>query len=192
MIEIIKYKTIEQALLITNNEICKFLELPTIKIHCSVLAQEAIAAAIKNYTQKQSHTQETQYIQSNIMQYNIQRIRKLSDNVQTTSTINISQKAHDKFEEYFKHHKDKALFIYLVKEKCGYTIQYKITAFSYIQRRKIQFIYFSAYTLAILKTQRAQFHNFSIDIIEDQFDSRLKFTIHNITQYCMCGAKFKL
>jgi nitrogen fixation NifU-like protein len=53
--DIIKGKTIEEALKITNNDVINLLGgLPQIKIHCSVLAQEAIAAAVEDYRKKSS------------------------------------------------------------------------------------------------------------------------------------------
>jgi nitrogen fixation NifU-like protein len=51
--EWLKGKTIDQALAIKNTEIVEELSLPPVKVHCSVLAEDAIKAAIKNYQQKQ-------------------------------------------------------------------------------------------------------------------------------------------
>ena len=45
-------KTLEEAEQIKNIEIAKYLELPPIKIHCSVLAEDAIKEAIKDYKSK--------------------------------------------------------------------------------------------------------------------------------------------
>jgi nitrogen fixation NifU-like protein len=50
--EWIKGKTIEQALAIKNTDIVEELALPPIKIHCSVLAEDAIKAAIGDYLKK--------------------------------------------------------------------------------------------------------------------------------------------
>ena len=50
--EWIKGKTIDQALQIKNVEIVEELELPPVKVHCSVLAEDAIKAAIKNFVDK--------------------------------------------------------------------------------------------------------------------------------------------
>ncbi len=50
--EWIKGKTIEQALAIRNTDIVQELSLPPIKIHCSVLAEDAIKAAIGDYLKK--------------------------------------------------------------------------------------------------------------------------------------------
>ena len=47
-------KTIDQALAIRNTDIVEELSLPPIKIHCSVLAEDAIKAAISDYQKKNS------------------------------------------------------------------------------------------------------------------------------------------
>ncbi len=52
--EWIKDKTIDEASTIQNTEIVKELSLPPVKIHCSVLAEDAIKAAIKDYRSKQT------------------------------------------------------------------------------------------------------------------------------------------
>jgi nitrogen fixation NifU-like protein len=51
--EWIKDKTLDEAMNIKNTEIVEELSLPPVKIHCSVLAEDAIKAAIKNYREKQ-------------------------------------------------------------------------------------------------------------------------------------------
>ena len=51
--EWLKGKTVEEALAIKNTDIVTELSLPPVKIHCSVLAEDAIKAAIANYQQKQ-------------------------------------------------------------------------------------------------------------------------------------------
>jgi nitrogen fixation NifU-like protein len=50
--EWVKGKTIDEALKIKNTEIVEELSLPPIKIHCSVLAEDAIKAAISDYKKK--------------------------------------------------------------------------------------------------------------------------------------------
>ena len=50
--EWIKGKTIDEAETIKNTDIAKHLALPPVKIHCSVLAEDAIKAAIKDFRQK--------------------------------------------------------------------------------------------------------------------------------------------
>ena len=49
----IRHKTIDQAFKLNNVEIVEELSLPPVKIHCSVLAEDAIKAAIKDYQNKQ-------------------------------------------------------------------------------------------------------------------------------------------
>ena len=54
--EWIKNKTVDEASMIQNTEIVKELSLPPVKIHCSVLAEDAIKAAIKDYQQKNAQS----------------------------------------------------------------------------------------------------------------------------------------
>jgi len=48
----LKGRTIDEALAIKNTEIVNELSLPPVKIHCSVLAEDAIKAAISDYKTK--------------------------------------------------------------------------------------------------------------------------------------------
>jgi len=52
--EWLKGKTVDEALQIRNTDIVNELSLPPVKIHCSVLAEDAIKAAIKDYKAKQA------------------------------------------------------------------------------------------------------------------------------------------
>ena len=58
--EWLKGKTLEEALTIKNVEIAKELELPPLKVHCSVLAEDAIKAAIADYRRKRQRSQADQ------------------------------------------------------------------------------------------------------------------------------------
>ncbi len=51
--EWVKNKKLDEAMEINNTEIVEELSLPPVKIHCSVLAEDAIKAAIKDYKNKQ-------------------------------------------------------------------------------------------------------------------------------------------
>jgi nitrogen fixation NifU-like protein len=51
--EWVKGKTLDEALAIQNTEIVEELSLPPVKIHCSVLAEDAIKAAIQDYRKRQ-------------------------------------------------------------------------------------------------------------------------------------------
>jgi len=55
--EWVKGKTVDEALDIKNTDIVKELSLPPVKIHCSVLAEDAIRAAIRDYKHKSGATQ---------------------------------------------------------------------------------------------------------------------------------------
>lgn len=50
--QLLKGKTLDEALSISNKSIVTELELPPVKIHCSVLAEDAIKAAIEDYKNK--------------------------------------------------------------------------------------------------------------------------------------------
>jgi nitrogen fixation NifU-like protein len=53
--EWVKGKTVDEALTIRNTDIVKELALPPVKIHCSVLAEDAIRAAIADYKGKREN-----------------------------------------------------------------------------------------------------------------------------------------
>ena len=50
--EHIKGKNINEAINITNSDIAKYLNLPPVKLHCSMLAEDAIKCAIKDFKKK--------------------------------------------------------------------------------------------------------------------------------------------
>lgn len=52
--EWVKGKTLDQALAIKNTDIAEELALPPVKIHCSILAEDAIKAAVADYKAKQA------------------------------------------------------------------------------------------------------------------------------------------
>src|SRR6188508_718153 len=56
--EWLKGKTVDEAMGIKNTAIVEELALPPVKVHCSVLAEDAIKAAIKNYQDKQDATEQ--------------------------------------------------------------------------------------------------------------------------------------
>ncbi|QVL32768.1 Fe-S cluster assembly scaffold IscU [Telmatocola sphagniphila] len=60
--EWLKGKTVDQALSIRNTEIVEELALPPVKVHCSVLAEDAIKAAIKNFQEKQTNVEASELV----------------------------------------------------------------------------------------------------------------------------------
>jgi len=57
--EWVKGKTVDQALQIKNTQIAEELALPPVKIHCSILAEDAIKAAVADYKSKHGAVVET-------------------------------------------------------------------------------------------------------------------------------------
>ena len=57
--EWVKGKTVDQALMIKNTQIAEELALPPVKIHCSILAEDAIKAAVADYKSKHGESIET-------------------------------------------------------------------------------------------------------------------------------------
>lgn len=55
--EWVRGKTVDEAMSIKNSEIAESLALPPVKIHCSVLAEDAIKAAVQDYRSKQATVQ---------------------------------------------------------------------------------------------------------------------------------------
>ncbi len=50
--EWVKGKSLDEAMAIKNSEIAEELELPPVKVHCSILAEDAIKAAVSDYKKK--------------------------------------------------------------------------------------------------------------------------------------------
>jgi nitrogen fixation NifU-like protein len=57
--EWVKGKSLDEALTIKNTDIAQELALPPVKIHCSILAEDAIKAAVQDYKAKHGTEQET-------------------------------------------------------------------------------------------------------------------------------------
>src|SRR6185295_11514764 len=57
--ELVKGKSVDDALKIKNSDIVEELSLPPVKIHCSVLAEDAIKAAIGDWKKRQGHGDQT-------------------------------------------------------------------------------------------------------------------------------------
>ncbi|XXQ67981.1 Fe-S cluster assembly scaffold IscU [Neisseriaceae bacterium B1] len=51
--EWVKGKSLDEALAIKNSDIAEELELPPVKVHCSILAEDAVKAAVADYKKKQ-------------------------------------------------------------------------------------------------------------------------------------------
>ena len=60
-VDMLKGKTIEEAKLIRDRDLAEALQLPPIKLHCSVLAEDSIKKAIENWEKKSEHRKHNQY-----------------------------------------------------------------------------------------------------------------------------------
>ena len=60
-LDMLKGKTIEEAKQIRDRDIAEALQLPPIKLHCSVLAEDSIKKAIENWEEKSEHRKHNQY-----------------------------------------------------------------------------------------------------------------------------------
>jgi len=60
-VDMLKGKTIEEAKLIKDKDIAEALELPSIKLHCSVLAEDSIRQVIENWENKLARRKHNQY-----------------------------------------------------------------------------------------------------------------------------------
>jgi nitrogen fixation NifU-like protein len=58
--EWVKGKTVDQAMTLSNKDVARELSLPPVKIHCSVLAEDAIKAAIEDFKKKRAARQDKQ------------------------------------------------------------------------------------------------------------------------------------
>ena len=61
-VDMLKGKTIEEAKQVKDKEIAEALELPPIKLHCSVLAEDSIKKAIEDWEKKKEHRQHNYYV----------------------------------------------------------------------------------------------------------------------------------
>jgi len=59
-VDMLKGKTVEEAKKIKDKDIAEALELPPIKLHCSVLAEESICKAIEDWESKTAHRKHNQ------------------------------------------------------------------------------------------------------------------------------------
>ena len=59
--ELIKGKTAEEAAALKNTDISSYLKLPPVKIHCSLLVEEAVKAALEDFNDKQKKIKEEEF-----------------------------------------------------------------------------------------------------------------------------------
>lgn len=60
--EWVKGKSVDEVLSITNSDIAAHLKLPPVKLHCSMLAEDAIKAAVQDWKEKQDASKEEKVV----------------------------------------------------------------------------------------------------------------------------------
>jgi nitrogen fixation NifU-like protein len=158
---ILRGKTIVEALKIRNEDVAQFLELSDIKRHCSVLAKEAVDAAIDDYIAKNNNT---------------------------GSAITITSAAADKVKEMLTEHGGKGILISIGSGGCAVGIDYSLSYVSddganldTLEASGIKFFYEHEIALMI--------RGLSIDLADNADGHGFVVTnkYHRPCQNCSCG-----
>jgi len=155
---LLKGMSIDEALQIKNADVANSLELSEIKKHCSVLAKEAIEAAVKNYQAKKN---------------------------KETDMITVSEKAISKIKELLAENKSVGITISVISGGCSgidYTLAYETE--EDVNKTKVvvdsvNFYYDPALELLIKGT--------TIDIVENSFGHGFVVTNKNHVGCCNCN-----
>ena len=155
---LLKGMSIEEALQIKNADVANSLELSEIKKHCSVLAKEAIEAAIKNYQAKKNKEMDM---------------------------IIVSEKAAGKMKELIKENNAVGITISVISGGCSgidYALSYEVTEDA--QKTKIMVdginFYFDTTLELLIK-------GLEIDIVENDFGHGFVLTNKNHVGCCNCN-----
>ena len=155
---LLKGMSIEEALQIKNADVANSLELSEIKKHCSVLAKEAIEAAVKNYQAKKN---------------------------KETDMITVSEKASSKIKELLAENKSVGITISVISGGCS-GIDYALAYEAEEDKNKakvvvdgINFYYDPALELLIKGT--------TIDLVENSFGHGFVVTNKNHVGCCHCN-----
>lgn len=160
---ILKGKTIEEALQIRNEEVADSLELTKIKRHCSVLAKEAIEAAVKDYKAKKNNEE---------------------------NMITITKKAAEKIKKLIEEQNAVGVDILIESSGCSglnYSLSYEknadTTDKAKIEVDGISFFYDKEMELMI--------RGIDIDIVENGISNGFSVTnkYHRPCQNCTCGCR---
>ncbi len=174
-VEILINKSVEEAKKITNEDIAKALDLPSIKTHCSVLAAEAIEQAIEDY-------------------YNKNKTETKADDF----FINISEEAEDYiFKILQKQAKDSenedAIKIILEQGKCG--LSYKIKHVkNFKDLSPADRLFKTSKGLCIFYDEAIKnlINQTTMTLRQEEMKSGIVFVNPNEVGKCGCGMNFKL
>ena len=155
---LLKGMSIDEALKIKNADVANSLELSEIKKHCSVLAKEAIEAAVKNYQAKKN---------------------------KETDMITVSEKATAKIKELLAENKSVGITISVISGGCAgidYTLAYEAEEDANkakVVANGVNFYYDPALEILIKGT--------TIDIVENSFGHGFVVTNKNHVGCCHCN-----
>lgn len=165
--EIVKNKTIEEVLKIKNSDIAQELDLPPVKWHCSVLAEDAIKAAINDYQTKQNS----------------------SDNL----NITITNSAINHIKTILNNNPDKFGIVFSAQNGGCSGKKYKIDLITQTNDMNNQYtkINNSANINVYVNNNSIDiFKNSEIDFIENNLESKFIFNNPNAQGTCGCGESF--
>jgi nitrogen fixation NifU-like protein len=173
-VEILINKTVEEAKKITNEDIAKALDLPTIKTHCSVLAAEAIEEAIEDYYKKnKSETRDEFFI-------------NISDEAENYIFKILEKQIKDSSNE-------NAIKIILEQGKCG--LSYKIKHVkNFKDLSQADRLFKTPKNLCIFYDESIKnlINGTTMILREEEMKSGIVFVNPNEVGKCGCGMNFKL
>jgi nitrogen fixation NifU-like protein len=163
---LLKGKTIEEAKVIENKEVADKLELSTIKRHCSVLAKEAIIAAVDNYMAKKENME--------------------------TRVITISKEALDKIKEIIKTQEDDCVGVGVAVSQGGCSgIEYSLFYVKEQDSVGKKYECFDGVHFYYDEKDAVLINGVNIDVVENSFGqgfsvtNKNQFSCQNCTCRCM-------
>lgn len=198
--EMIKGRDLDYALSIKNKDIANKLGLPPVKHHCSVLAEDAIKAAVSDYKMKQETN--NNYNENNEYESNDEN-SKITSQISITHKnnhgIEITEKALEKIQNILLNEKDKITIRFITKDGGCSGQKYDIALDSKLHDHhinlgwKIQIIegnntcvkhiVVDADSISLLK-------NTIIDYEKNDLSEKFVFKNPNATSTCGCGKSF--
>ena len=189
--EWLKNKTIDQALTIKNRDIALELDLPPVKYHCSVLAEDAIKTAIADYQSKNSATQSSEKNEES----GDLEIRITQQHHVDNHGITITDKALEKIGKILKNDGGKIAIRFMAKDggcsgkKYDIKLDEKLDANHINLSWKIN-IGTAIKHILIDEDSLELFKNVEIGYEENELGEKFVFKNPNATNYCGCGKSF--
>ena len=208
--EVLINKSIYDALKIKNQDIVNALNLPAIKIHCSVLAQEALQKAIVDYLSKNKRQPinnlkcvgdgyfERKKLDGLFLDDEKNNINKFVISnfcatciLMSDININFTSFAFYKLKKFFNDNSGSFLFLYVEKFGCGFKYKYKVLKKNCIQSDYCM-IDCIDFCIVFINNQYNYLYGIHIDFIEKNLSSYLIFRKDKNVMYCNCGITFNI